>query len=273
MQRSSIQLFFMFSLITLFSFSCKTPESRKENISTTAGFSAEARPVCCAYKDADRGIFYETSQCPSANPVDCCNEWKLSRPFKKMEVQSAGEFSCDFPNPEYLSNVQVCRGPTRFGRESPVVGGISDSVSGLSKLAHVWIKTSNIEMGMGPKIWSKDNETDTALQKLSDFLTARAIREKVQVAWRDHTGFSRAEGATCDQLYFCNERCVEETLKPNADLGVYTATNQCHIATVRVLRNCGCHNHCTAWLPGTNTCLKRVFPELRGFSLTDEEEL
>lgn len=249
-------------------FGCKTSGTASD--ASVKAFGQEPAPsgeICCAFT-SDKGVFYETSRCGSGDARTCCegvwrnlNAWTASYQF-------AYPFACDAAPPEALSQVSVCRGATRFAEGAPGVGHISDAVSGTSKLAHVWVKTSNIEVGMGP-IQAERPGDDAAFGRLMNFLTAKSIRDKVQVAWSDHTGYSELNGATCSRLYLCDEACVEQEMQIGKRLGVYSIINQCHISAVRVLRKCGCFNHCIATIPGTNTCAKRVFPELRGLGLTE----
>lgn len=138
--------------------------------------------------------------------------------------------ACDALAAQYRSRVEICRGPTRFGEESPVVGGASDYVSGISKLAHVWIKTPVKEVGMGPLVSASDNNSETLTESMRDFLTAKTIREKINVSWRDHEGFSRHPGAKCEALSFCDEQCVNDATVFGTPLGIYSLVNQCHLA-------------------------------------------
>lgn len=225
---------------------------------------------CCAFA-SNKGVFYETARCAGGDVRRCCEGVWRSVNSWGADYQYAYPFACDAPPPEALSQVSVCRGPTRFGEGAPGVGNLSDAVTVSSKLAHVWVKTPNVEVGMGPR-QPDTSRSEVAFGRLMDFLTAKSIRDKVQVAWSDHSGFSDLPGAACSQLYLCDQACVEDEMQLGRPLGVYSLINQCHVTAVRALRKCGCFNHCVATIPGTSTCAKRVFPELRGLSLTGRDE-
>ncbi len=228
--------------------------------------------ACCAEQD-DRGIYYRSTQCKKANPEQCCGKNLVRKIFTpKRELVGAIATHCDQLPPEYLTQVEICRGGTRFGAAQPGSGQVIDAAANVSKLAHAWIKVGDIEVGMGPEKRDPLESDVNMLNRLTDFFTAAPIRERLKVEWVDHTGFSKLEGAKCEKLYLCDEQCVLKELQLGKDLGSYSILNQCHLRAVEVLRKCGCHNHCTKNDPITGVCIDRAFPELRGLRLDGESQ-
>lgn len=179
-------------------------------------------------------------------------------------------FACDAVPDSYLSDVSVCRGPTRFRQGNRIVGGLSDTASSLVNARHVWIKTYSKEVGMGPKQWDALDRPTNAAEELAYLFDAVRLDKRISVAWRDHEGYSNVEGSECSRLYFCDETCVNRETPFGASLNYYTLLNQCHSATTKILRHCGCFDHCVAW--SGNVCVKRVFPELKAFNLSEDAE-
>jgi len=249
-------------------FSCKSASESAINEHSEQIYNG---PICCIEQNKS-GVFYRTVTC-KGSAQDCCRRPEF-QPFKSKQTRFFDYFvgNCDDAGPEFLTNVQICRGRTNFGAGAPVAGQISDAASGVFKLAHAWIKTSTLEVGMGSAEHSPDQNKDSKLRKFTELFNAEPLRQKFKVAWTDHSGFSELEGAHCEQLYFCDEECVNKQLVIGTPLGNYSIINQCHVRAVEVLRSCGCMNHCVKREPLTGRCLKRVFPELRGFKLSADPD-
>ena len=200
--------------------------------------------------------------------MQCCKRTALG--FPSQGTTAVYPFACDKVPESYLSEVSLCRGPTRFRQGNRFVGGISDAVSGIVKAAHVWIKTSSREVGMGPKQWDRPDPPTTPVDELAYMFDAMRLDKRITVEWRDHAGYSDVEGSQCTRLYFCDEACVDRETTFGVSLSYYTLLNQCHSATTKVLRKCGCFDHCVTWSNGI--CTKRVFPELKGFNLDENAD-
>jgi|GEM_PF-1655641 len=262
-------MFRMFFFVEIFLLmGCRTTSERP----SSEAKSIEEYSVCCAEQD-DRGIYYRSAQCKKQYPDQCCGKNIVRRIVTpKRELVGAIDIHCDRLPPEFLSQVEICRGPTRFGIAQPGSGQVIDTAANVSKLAHAWVKIGETEIGMGPEKKDEREAKVDMLRRLTDFFTAKPIREKFRVEWVNHQGFSTIEGARCERLYLCDEQCVRNELVLGKDLGVYSIVNQCHIRAVEVLRKCGCHNHCVETDELTGLCKNRVFPELRGLRLDGDEQ-
>jgi hypothetical protein len=245
---------------------CKTASTSRQTGSKVEASGGSS--VCCA-RSSGRGTFYKTKSCgrrSNEKTLDCCARDLFG--FDSQDQVAFYPFPCDEAPAEYLTQVSICHGPTRFRQGNQIVGGISDAVSGLSHFAHVWIRTSHMEIGMGPKVWETPGADSSPESQLTELFDAMRLDKKVTVAWRDHTGYSDVTGSGCTALYFCDEACVEKELQVGKSLGFYTIINQCQSSSVAVLRKCGCMDHCTKWLGGL--CTAHAFPPLKGFNLEDE---
>lgn len=241
----------------------RTKNTPNEEVSSFNSHSKQS--VCCARRTS-KGTFYKTKSCDTSTheqTINCCEKEFLG--ILKRDTLGYYPFACDEAPQEALSQVALCQGPTRFRQGNKVIGGVSDAVSGLSKFAHNWIKTSNVEVGMGPKEWQKRESLGSAINQLEELFDAVRLDKKVMVSWRDHSGYSEVEGSQCERLFFCDEKCVENELTVGKTLGVYSLINQCQSSAVEVLRKCGCYDHCKKWLG--KTCVDRAFPPLKGLNL------
>ena len=163
-----------------------------------------------------------SSSCaPTESPMKELNIGFAARSGRSITVHSANDA---LRQKRTLKSAGWCRRPS--GLEVSICERAADLPFPLNLGKHNWIKTDTYEAGMGGM-----NGNVPAQNGNSDW-----PYDRTQTV--DHTGQSKAAGATCRKQRNVDEQCVNSKIRPGQPTGAWTPFNQCQSFVHSVVGAC-----------------------------------